>query len=78
MIAHFPVSKSAIIFGFVSKVVTALGLLALLIDGTDTGTDFVVDSLHKERNCQRTVAVGLRYSGSALGGLKRAARPRAQ
>jgi ascorbate-specific PTS system EIIC-type component UlaA len=44
MIAYFPVSKSAIIFGFVSKVVTALGLLALLIDGTDTGTDFVVDT----------------------------------
>jgi hypothetical protein len=41
MTARFPALKS-IIVKFVSKVVTAFGLLAFLIDCPDMGIDFIV------------------------------------
>jgi hypothetical protein len=38
---HLPASKSAVILNVISKAGTALGLLALSFDFTDTGTKFV-------------------------------------
>jgi hypothetical protein len=38
---HLPVSKSTVIFNFISKVVTALGVSAFSFYFTDMGTEFV-------------------------------------
>jgi hypothetical protein len=38
---YFPASVSVVVFSFVSKIVTALGMLAFLSDCTDMGANFI-------------------------------------
>jgi hypothetical protein len=69
----FPTSKPAIIFNFVSKVVAALGLVALLTDNADMSTDFIVE-INKYGKIVSVLTTVLRNNGSGVGRLKRAAR----
>lgn len=42
MTAHVPALKSAMIFSYVSNVMTTLGLLSVLTDCTNMATEFII------------------------------------